>query len=157
MAESVQKYVGAVVQGKSELVRLAASRPAVLKAVKEGEPAMVEMDRVLQNTLPDVLLTRLLPVKDWSDEKIQQELFGSYAAADMYQRVHDTSATVPVEALKDKKGKVYFLIAMPVKDADQLAGVLFDISFQAYRQRAERPASPGCVSETRTGYGHVAG
>ncbi|WP_457669279.1 phosphomannomutase/phosphoglucomutase [Thiolapillus sp.] len=125
VAESLQKYVGAVVQGKAELVRLAASRPAVLNAVREGEEAMLAMDKMLQDKLPDVLRTRLLPVKDWSDEKIQQELFGSYAAADMYQRVRDKSATVPVEALKDKQGKVYFLIAMPVKDGNQLAGVLF--------------------------------
>ena len=50
--------------------------PPYSKRSKKVNSAMVEMDRVLQNTLPDVLLTRLLPVKDWSDEKIQQELFG---------------------------------------------------------------------------------
>ncbi|HID46236.1 MAG TPA: phosphomannomutase/phosphoglucomutase [Chromatiaceae bacterium] len=121
----VQKYASAVVHGKSELVRLAASRPGVLQAVREGEQAMDEVDRLLQETLPDVLLTRLLPAKDWDDEKVQQELFGSYAAADMYQRVREKSAPVPVEALKDSKGKVYFLVAMPVKDGDELAGVLF--------------------------------
>ncbi len=125
LVNAVQKYVGAVVQGKSELVRLATVEPVVLKAVSAGEQAMLDAGKALEARLPDALSVRLLPAKDWDDAKVQATLFGSYAAADMFQRVRAKAESVPVEALKGADGKVYFLIAMPVKEAEQLSGVLF--------------------------------
>ncbi len=125
LANAVRKYVGAVVQGKSELVRLAAAENAVLKALRAGEAAMQDAGSILETKLPDALSVRLLPAKDWDDAKVQATLFGSYAAADMFQRVRAKAGPVPVEALKDADGKAYFLVAMPVKEEEKLSGVLF--------------------------------
>ncbi len=125
LAHVVQKYVGSVVQGKSELIRLAATEPVVLKAIDAGEQALLDAGNALETRLPDALSVRLLPAKGWDDAKVQASLFGSYAAADMFQRVRSKAQPVPIEALKGADGKAYFLVAVPVKEAEKLSGVLF--------------------------------
>lgn len=125
LASTVQKYVAAVIQGKSELIGVIAGEPLVKEALRKDEQAMLAADKVLEAKLPEVLSVKLLPTEDWDDAKVQTALFGSYAAAEMFQRVRAKAAPVPVEALKSADGKTYFLIAMPVKEAGRLRGVLF--------------------------------
>ncbi len=125
VANTVQKYVGAVIQGKSELVAMFAGESLVKEALRNGEQAMLAADAAIEARLPDVLSVKLLPAEGWDDAKVQTALFGSYAAADMFQRVRAKAAPVPIEALKSADGKTYFLIAMPVKEEGKLAGVLF--------------------------------
>lgn len=124
LATTVQALVVSVVRGKSELVGLVAAEPVMVEAIHAGEQAMLEAGKVLEERLPGVLSARLLPVNGWDDAKVQETLFGSYAAADMFQRVRDRSAPPPVEALKGADGKAYFVIAMPVQEQAALSGVL---------------------------------
>ncbi len=123
-ATAIQKFVGSVVEGKLELLELMVADPVVVEALRGGEQSMLDTAKALEGRLPDVLAVRLLPAKDWDDAKVQELLFGSYAAADMYQKVRNRSAQVPVEALKGADGKAYFVTALPVKENDELAGVL---------------------------------
>ncbi len=125
VAKTMQQYVSAVVTGKTDMVRVVADSEYVRKASSGGDDAMTRVGEVLQKKLPDALWIRLLPARGWDDEKIQETLQGSFAAAEMYQQVRSQGKMVPVEALKDARGKSYFLLAVPVTSGGKLGGVLF--------------------------------
>ncbi len=125
VAKTFQQYVSAVVTGKTDIVRVVAGSEFVRKASSGGEDMLTGVEETLQKKLPDALWVRLLPARGWDDEKIQKTLHGSFAAAEMYQQVRSQGKMVPVEALKDAKGKSYFLIAVPVTTGGKLGGVLF--------------------------------
>ncbi len=125
VAKTFQQYVTAVVTGKTDMVRVAADSGHVRQALSGGDEVMARVGETLKKKLPDALWVRLLPAKGWDDEKIQKTLQGSFAAAEMYQQVRSQGKMVPVEALKDARGKSYFLLAIPVISSGKLGGVLF--------------------------------
>jgi len=125
VAKTFQQYVSAVVTGKTDMVRVVADSEYVRKATSGGDDVMNKVGVTLQKKLPDALWVRLLPARGWDDEKVQKTLQGSFAAAEMYQQVRSREKMVPVEALKDAKGKSYFLLAVPVTNGGKLGGVLF--------------------------------
>ncbi len=125
VAKTFQQYVSAVVTGKTDMVRVVADSGYVRKAPSGGDEVMARVGETLKKKLPDALWVRLLPARGWDDEKIQKTLHGSFAAAEMYQQLRRRGKMVPAEALKDAKGKSYFLLAIPVTNGSELAGVLF--------------------------------
>jgi phosphomannomutase/phosphoglucomutase len=125
LATTINRYSAAVVQGKMNMVRFAAADPALAGAISRGDQAMLNAAGTVQKNMSDAISVKLIPAKSWDDAKVQSFLFGSYAAAEMFQQVRNKSKSIPVAALKDNTGKFYFLIAMPVRGGSNLAGVLF--------------------------------
>ncbi len=125
VAVTMQRYVSSVTKGKTELVKSLADSALVHRALAGSDQNLRDAGMVLQKKLPDVEWVRLLPARTWDDEKIQNTLMGSFAAADMYQQVREHGKMVPIEALKDSSGKRYFLLAVPVSQGGKLEGVLF--------------------------------
>jgi phosphomannomutase/phosphoglucomutase len=124
-AATMQHYVASVVKGKAELLKITADSKRVHQALAGDEEKLVDVGKELQKKLPGALWVRLLPARNWDDERIQKALMGSFAAAEMYQQVREQGKMMPVEALKNPRGKRYFLLAAPVKSGGRLDGVLF--------------------------------
>ncbi len=125
LAKAINRYSASVVKGKTDAVQFAAKTPALVAAISRGDRAMLNAAARVQKNMPDALSVKLVPAKAWDDAKVQSFLFDSYAAAEMFQQVRNTSKPVPAAALKDRKGRFYFLIAAPVESGSTLSGVLF--------------------------------
>ena len=123
LAVVVQQEVAGLVQGKVELVSLLARDPWLSSVLEKGEQPEKVAKR-LQERLPGAALVVVVPAR-WNDEKVLKALSGSYAAADMFQEVLRSRGVVPAEAIKDREGKQYLLVAVPVLSGDRVTAVLF--------------------------------
>jgi len=123
LAVAVQQEIGALVQGKVELASVLARDPWLASVLEKGEqPGKVA--KRLRERLPEARLVVVVPAS-WNDEKVLEALSGSYAAADMFQEVLSSRGVVPAEAVKDREGKQYLLVAIPVLSANRVMAVLF--------------------------------
>ncbi len=124
-ASGVADYAHMAISDKVSNAQVLASSKKVVKGPSfEDDPARSRLEADLKAQLPGAVAVRLLPLDVWDEDKVQNHLFGSYAATEMFQKVAASKKASPVAALKDAKGRLYFVITVPVMDGSKLKGVL---------------------------------
>ena len=123
LAQSVQKQVSELVQGKIGQVSILASEPGFIKLARQ-EGKLQQLREMLTKRLPGSTLVTVVPSR-WEDEKVLRAVSGSYAAADLFQQVQRSRKAAPAQVVTDKSGRKHILLAVPMAGPEGVVAVLF--------------------------------
>lgn len=123
-AGSVGSQVSSMVETRRAAVEVLAHDSRVAEVLVTDQPDQLKaLERALEKRLPGALRLQLV-ADNQGEDVLLGDLSGSYAAKDLYLRAVKSGSTQDAEALLDEKGQAYFILVVPVKQADKVRGAL---------------------------------